>query len=720
MRSRKIKKILAVALSAAIVFNSQGIYYADEETEPVTEAFTEENVQTETDADDTAESVSEEESEPQENVSEESDTQESVSEEETTTKENISEPQEEVTEETETTAYTAGEQDTDDELSKADDYINISSTEYTVYLGQEKGEYSLYAYTSLSEKIKWSSTNESIVKVDNKGNITPVKAGVAFIKVTAGGLSAKCKVKVKKPELEMYTKEANLYCGSSVFLYVYKNPYESKIKWKSSNTNIAVVDGKGNVLTKNPGVVKIYASAGGAKVSCKVRVYKDKYELDKTAITIVRGKSQTLKLLNVPQYESARFIKDESINNVTISNQTSDQCKITGKKVGKQLVYVQFSTYVNGKEIEWNRACEVNVVEKGITKQQFSMATGTSEQLRLVRVDKSSPVKNVLWKSSSPNVASVNQSTGLVNAKSAGKVKITAVVTLKNGEVNRYTTDIKVSSPSINITQIVTTPGKTKKIQLSGVNKWSKVSYKSSNPSVATVDADGNINTLQKGSTIIRVNADGKTIGCHVYVSNPSLADSNAILAPGWTTTISVKGINKKSSVSFSSDNSIIASVNGKGVVTAGAYGATYITVLADGQRFRYLVEVAPERAINACNKGAWILANWTYSQELRMNDGYYDCSSLVFKSYGYDAGLIGGTGSWAPTAANMAKYMSDTGRVLSYQYISFENMRPGDLIFHGGADNGRYLGIYHVDLYYGGGSYPAHDIVMIARPLNE
>ena len=66
MRSRKIKKILAVALSAAIVFNSQGIYYADEETEPVTEAFTEENVQTETDADDTAESVSEEESEPQE------------------------------------------------------------------------------------------------------------------------------------------------------------------------------------------------------------------------------------------------------------------------------------------------------------------------------------------------------------------------------------------------------------------------------------------------------------------------------------------------------------------------------------------------------------------------------------------------------------------------------------------------------------------------------
>ena len=219
MRSRKIKKILAVALSAAIVFNSQGIYYADEETEPVTEAFTDENVQTETDADDTAESVSEEESEPQESTSEEVTTKESVSE-ETTTQENISEPQEVVTEETETTAYTAGEQDTDNELSKADDYINISSTEYTVYLGQEKGEYSLYAYTSLSEKIKWSSTNESIVKVDNEGNIIPVKAGFAFIKVTAGGLSAKCKVKVKKPELEMYTKEANLYCGSSVFLYV--------------------------------------------------------------------------------------------------------------------------------------------------------------------------------------------------------------------------------------------------------------------------------------------------------------------------------------------------------------------------------------------------------------------------------------------------------------------------------------------------------------------
>ena len=102
------------------------------------------------------------------------------------------------------------------------------------------------------------------------------------------------------------------------------------------------------------------------------------------------------------------------------------------------------------------------------------------------------------------------------------------------------------------------------------------------------------------------------------------------------------------------------------------------------------------------------------------MSDGYYDCSALVFKSYDRDADLLGGSYSWAPTAANMAKHMENTGKVLSYGAIDVSQMRPGELIFYGGSDNGRFLGIYHVEMYYGGGAYATGNAVMVARPLNE
>ena len=74
-----------------------------------------------------------------------------------------------------------------------------------------------------------------------------------------------------------------------------------------------------------------------------------------------------------------------------------------------------------------------------------------------------------------------------------------------------------------------------------------------------------------------------------------------------------------------------------------------------------------------------------------------------------------------------MAMHMANTGKVLYWGQAKVEDLRPGDLIFYGGASNGRYLGIYHVSMYYGNGYrlekpmygyFPNEKIVMIARPV--
>jgi cell wall-associated NlpC family hydrolase len=60
------------------------------------------------------------------------------------------------------------------------------------------------------------------------------------------------------------------------------------------------------------------------------------------------------------------------------------------------------------------------------------------------------------------------------------------------------------------------------------------------------------------------------------------------------------------------------------------------------------------------------------------------------------------------------------------------ENLKPGDLIYYGGSNNNRYLGIHHVAIYVGDGktaeaystkygviyqSMDTDDIVMVCRP---
>ena len=71
-----------------------------------------------------------------------------------------------------------------------------------------------------------------------------------------------------------------------------------------------------------------------------------------------------------------------------------------------------------------------------------------------------------------------------------------------------------------------------------------------------------------------------------------------------------------------------------------------------------------------------------------------FDCSSLAYRSY-LEAGIaIDNAGAWSAAAECYQMDISD-------KVITGE-MKPGDLIFYGGSDNGRYLGVYHVAIYVG------------------
>ena len=115
--------------------------------------------------------------------------------------------------------------------------------------------------------------------------------------------------------------------------------------------------------------------------------------------------------------------------------------------------------------------------------------------------------------------------------------------------------------------------------------------YKSNNPKVATVDADGVITALRKGKATIAVGYDKTLLGvCHVTVVGAprrvTLSDSYAVLSVG-----DVKALTAKlpggsaSALSFTSSNEKVATVDGEGNVTAIAGGKATVTVTTYNDR---------------------------------------------------------------------------------------------------------------------------------------
>lgn len=84
------------------------------------------------------------------------------------------------------------------------------------------------------------------------------------------------------------------------------------------------------------------------------------------------------------------------------------------------------------------------------------------------------------------------------------------------------------------------------------------------------------------------------------------------------------------------------------------------------------------------------------YNQDYHwnLNVDIFDCSSLAYRSYRSIGVDISNKGTYS--AAEECRAMMNAGKTVS------GDLKPGDLIFYGGSDNGRYMGIYHVAIYVG------------------
>ena len=241
---------------------------------------------------------------------------------------------------------------------------------------------------------------------------------------------------------------------------------------------------------------------------------------------------------------------------------------------------------VKGETVDTNSIYDQNNTVT-LTVDKTTLTTGIGG---VVAINATTNIPATLtWVSSNTNVATVDAQ-GRVTAVAEGNatitvstyhgVEATCVVTVTNEAVE--------STITIDKTTLALVAGESDTLVITASPVGSVVTYTSSDESVATIDENGTVTAVAAGSAIITASlADGQSVSCTVTVE---AAPEEVIIALNKDTMSLTEGDSEKlvavvtpagTTVTFSSKNTNVATVDQYGNVTAVAEGNAEIIVVA-------------------------------------------------------------------------------------------------------------------------------------------
>ena len=295
-----------------------------------------------------------------------------------------------------------------------------------------------------NEALVWESDNESVAKVVN-GDVTAVGVGVAKIKVkgknvTSNEVTVTVIDKFAVTGVKLNEPEKSLQVGDSFILTATVLPEDARDKtvtWSSDKESVATVkDGVVTAVSPGTAIIKVTAGAGAFSATCSVTVEERIIEIteisypeDNQTINLKMGESYTIKVKVAPDNANEILKVSPAIN-----------CPVTWKRdkvqgtpywnVTVTAIYKEGRGALAIDSKNYSTQCFVNVTKVPVTDitldmSETSMRVGQTLTLTSRVSPSSASIKDVIWESSDKTVAYVSQS-GIVTAKSGGKVTITA------------------------------------------------------------------------------------------------------------------------------------------------------------------------------------------------------------------------------------------------------------------------------------------------------
>src|SRR5205807_309673 len=243
----------------------------------------------------------------------------------------------------------------------------------------------------------------------------------------------------------------------------------------------------------------------------------------------------------------------------------------------------------------------VSVATVDLTPATATVQAGQTVQLTATPKDSNGNAlsgRTVTWTSSNTSVATVSTS-GLVSGVTPGSATITATSEGKSGTASITVTDVPVASVAVSPPTATVQHGQTVQLtatarELNGTALSGRaVTWSSSNTSVATVSISGLVSGVTPGSATITATSEGKSGTASVTVTEVPVATvavspPTASIQQGQTVqlTATLKDANGNTlsgrTVTWSSSNTSVATVNSSGLVSGVTPGSATITATSE------------------------------------------------------------------------------------------------------------------------------------------
>lgn len=488
--------------------------------------------------------------------------------------------------------------------------LTLDTTSYSMYVKDTyRLTYTITPTDAANTAVTFSSTNASVCTVDKAGLVTAKGVGscAVIVKTTDGGYMGTCifTVQQKATAIKLDVSKLSLDVGDYYSLVTTLTPADStdtSITYESTDTSVCTVSAAGKVVAVSAGLAVIIAkTAGGATASCAITVIQgvEGVELSSAEETLVIGDDVELTATVSPDDCDDDSVKWDSTDSSIAS--VDSEGDVTG--VGEGVAIITATTNDGGYSaycviiVEAPEPSSVPVTDIKLNKTYYKLGINKTYTLTANVTPSDATDATVTWSSSNKKIATVNEK-GKVKGIKAGTVTIRCTANDGSGVYAECSIRVVhlVSSITLNPDSVKLVVGDVKTIK--ATVKPANATYKtpiwtSSDESVAIVKK-GKITALKAGSCIItaRANDTGKVSDtCYVTVIDPITAKSitivdaasGLIMTPGEkkAAEFSVTPVNNTDTFSWSSSNTVVASVSQKGIITAKTMGNATITMLA-------------------------------------------------------------------------------------------------------------------------------------------
>ena len=509
--------------------------------------------------------------------------------------------------------------------------VTLDKTTLTLEEGQSASLNATVMPADASDKsLTWSSSNPAVATVNDAGVVTALTAGTTIVKATANDDSGKygeCTVTVQEgvpPQVPVTAVTLNkttltLLEGASASLIATVTPdnaTDKSLTWSSSNPAVASVNQAGVVTALTAGTTTVKATANDASgkyAECVVTVKEEvipvtSVTLDKTTLTLEEEQTATLVATVAPDNATDPSLTWSSSNPAIAS--VNDEGVVTALTAGTTTIRATANDD-SGKYAE----CAVTVTPKPVpvtsvtlNKHEMTLVEGQSESLIATVLPDDATDPSLTWSSSNPAIATVNDA-GVVTAVKAGTAVVKATAKDDSGKYDECTVTVNpkiilVTSVTLDNTTLTLEEGQSTMLKATvapddATDK--SLTWTSSDPAVATVNQVGVVTALKAGTTTIKATAkdeSGKYGECTVTVkkkvipvTSVSLDKSTLSLEEGTSAplTARVRPSNATDpSLTWSSSDPDVATVDDEGVVTALTVGTTTVKAAANDGSGKY------------------------------------------------------------------------------------------------------------------------------------